>query len=175
MLLDTAEPPELGPGPRDDVRSEWELNQELERLLCAAKLPETSRELIRSLVLLWHDHLDAAHTIYQSIEAPDGSFLHAIMHRREPDYWNSKYWWQRTGRHPCFAALGKRVAALLDLRHERELCGQLISRGEWDAGAFVDVCEAAAREAKSSKRVNLLREIQRIETEVALEHLLRAA
>src|SRR5262245_3674168 len=40
---------------------------------------------------LWlaHDFLDESHAISQEIETPDGSYWHAIMHRREPDYWNS--------------------------------------------------------------------------------------
>lgn len=174
-LLATADPPELGPGPRFGVRDEAALREELETILRDGSLPATSGDLIRSLVLLWHDHLDASHTISQSIENSDGSFLHAIMHRREPDYWNSKYWWRRVGKHPCFAELEKRAAVLLDSRHEPELRAKLVPRGEWDACAFVDVCEAAAREAKLSKLVELLRELQRIETEVALEYFLRGA
>jgi hypothetical protein len=174
-LLATADPPELGPGPRSGVRAETALREELDTILRDGSLYPTSGDLIRSLVLLWHDHLDSSHTISQSIETSDGSFLHAIMHRREPDYWNSKYWWRRAGKHPCFAELGKRVAALLDSRNESELRTRLISHGGWDACAFVDVCETAAREAKASNRVELLREVQRIETEVALEYFLRGA
>jgi hypothetical protein len=174
-LLATAAPPELGPGPRHGVSSETELKTELEAILCSGDLPETSRDLIRALILLWHDHLDSSHTISQGIENPDGSLLHAIMHRREPDYWNSKYWWRRVGKHPVFAEIGKRANALLDSRGEQELRVKLMPRGEWDACAFVDVCEGAAGGAKSSKQVQLLREVQGIETEVALEYFLRGA
>lgn len=171
-LLATPDPPGLGPGPRPGVRSEAELKKELEAILRDGNFPETSRDLIRALVLLWHDQPDASHTISQSIENPDGSFLHAIMHRREPDYWNSKYWWRRVGKHPCFSELGKRVAEFLDSHQEQELRGRLVPRGEWDACAFVDACEAAAHEPKASKRTELLRELQRIETEVLLGHFL---
>lgn len=141
--------------------------------LSRARLSEQSGALVRGLILLWHDHLDASHTISQAIENPDGSLLHAIMHRREPDYWNSKYWWRRAGKHPCFGELGKRVATFLESRNESALSASLAPRGEWDAAAFVDACEAAAGEAPDTKRVQLLREIQRIETEVVLDHFLR--
>lgn len=171
-LLATVSPPELGPGPRPGVRSVPELEAELDSMLRETSVPESSRELIRGLVLLWHDHLDASHTISQSIENPDGSFLHAIMHRREPDYWNSKYWWRRVGKHPGFSELGKRAAAFLDSHHEPELRAKIVPGGEWDACAFVDVCEAAAGEPKAARQIERLRELQRLETEVLLDHFL---
>ena len=55
------------------------------------------------LAALWlrHDFLDESHTISQSIDTPSGSFWHAIMHRREGDFSNSKYWCRRVGQHPA--------------------------------------------------------------------------
>lgn len=44
---------------------------------------------------LWHDFLEEAHKIAQEIERPEGSWLHAIVHRREGDFSNSKYWYAR--------------------------------------------------------------------------------
>lgn len=44
---------------------------------------------------LWHDFLDEAHKIAQDEESPEGSWLHAIVHRREGDFSNSKYWYAR--------------------------------------------------------------------------------
>jgi hypothetical protein len=172
-LLATGSPPELGPGPRPGVRSVAELERELDSVQRNENVPDSSCELIRGLVLLWHDHLDASHTISHSIENPDGSFLHAIMHRREPDYWNSKYWWRRVGKHPCFGEIGKRVSDLIESRNDRDLLSKLVPRGDWDPFAFVDLCEAAAGRATASEQVQLLREIQRIETEAALEYFLR--
>jgi hypothetical protein len=52
---------------------------------------------------LWlrFDFLDESHKMSQEIETPTGSFWHAIMHRREGDFGNSKYWWRRVGQHPA--------------------------------------------------------------------------
>ena len=152
-LLNTVEVPELGPGPRRDVHSEAELNAQLEPLLSEAKVDQP--ELVRATVLLWHDHLDAAHRIVQDIETPDGSYLHAIMHRREPDYSNSKYWFRRVGKHPCFAEMAILKGA-----------GAFVRNGEWDPFAFVDACQ---REPNSQS----LRELQAEEMRRIVDYLLK--
>ena len=45
-------------------------------------------------VWLLHDYLDESHTISQRIDTPSGSFWHGIMHRREGDFSNAKYWFR---------------------------------------------------------------------------------
>jgi hypothetical protein len=190
QLLATPEPPALGPQPRAGVLPEAALNVKLDALFRETKLSPTQQELIRSLLLLWHDHLDASHNISQGIESADGSFVHAIMHRREPDYWNAKYWWRRVGAHPAFPEISERVGELLagSRRREeadcdeadrlrlvtsaattKEFAAKLLPGGKWDACAFVDACETSVGVAE---REALLREIQRIETEVLLESFL---
>ena len=171
-LLAPPEPAELGPNARASAQPLPALNASLDQALREIKLPPVNQQLIRSLVLLWHDHLDASHTISQGIENPDGSLVHAIMHRREPDYSNSKYWWRRVGEHPCFTELGRRVGKFVKSGREDELTAKLLPRGRWDACAFVDACEAAAGLPASDERVQLLREIQRIESEVAMDYFL---
>ena len=165
LLLATDESPELGPGPRAGVLSEATLNSKLDSLLGKTKLSPTRLQLVRALVLLWHDHLDASHTISQSIENSDGSFVHAIMHRREPDAWNSKYWWRRVGNHAAFPEIGQRVSELL-AAEKADLTKRLVPGKQWDACSFVDACDAA----KDKSLIQTLREIQRIETEVLLEY-----
>jgi hypothetical protein len=160
-LLKSPQLAELGPGPRTGVRSVSEVDS------MVGEVPAQSRELVRALILLWHDHLDEAHRISQEIENRDGSFVHAIMHRREPDFWNSKYWWRRVGNHPAFAEIASRVESLLKEREAEELSRKLLPNGKWDPCAFVEACETARPENEL-----LLREIQRIEAECALEYFL---
>src|SRR5882672_4417972 len=117
-LIATSELPELGPGPRSGVLPLESLNQALDKCLSCSALPPNTQELIRAAVLLWHDHLDASHRIAQDIPGPDGSLLHAIMHRREPDYGNAKYWFHRVGKHPCFPELAAKAAVLLESEDE---------------------------------------------------------
>ncbi len=61
---------------------------------------------------LYHDFLDESHAVSQEIETPEGSFWHAIMHRREPDAWNSKYWFRRIGNHPVLEMLLEQAPAI---------------------------------------------------------------
>src|SRR5262245_21856010 len=70
--------------------------------LAALKLPP----LCLAGLWLYFDFLDESHAISQTAEGvPDHDFWHAIMHRREPDAGNSKYWWRRVGNHPVLAQL----------------------------------------------------------------------
>jgi hypothetical protein len=57
---------------------------------------------------LYHDFLDESHTISQDVATTTGSYWHAVMHRREPDAGNSKYWWRRVGAHPVLGQLRER-------------------------------------------------------------------
>lgn len=61
---------------------------------------------------LYFDFLDESHRISQDLETPDGSFWHAILHRREPDAWNSKYWWRKVGSHPVLNLLAEQAPSL---------------------------------------------------------------
>ncbi len=57
---------------------------------------------------LWHDALDRSHAISQAIASETGSFWHAIMHRREGDFSNAKYWYARCRRHPVLGVIRAR-------------------------------------------------------------------
>lgn len=141
---------ELGPGSPNRA-----LQSTLERLTPAALLaPGTVRDAdmagcCLAGVWLYHDFLDESHRICQDIGTPTGSYWHALMHRREPDAGNSKYWWRRVGKHPVFAQLGD-AAARLGWR-------------TWDPEAFVDECEN--ERGTGSPRERLLREVQLVEWE----------
>ncbi|TWT93659.1 hypothetical protein [Neorhodopirellula pilleata] len=49
--------------------------------------------------------LDRSHAISQADSSAEGSFWHGIMHRREADYSNAKYWFRRVAAHPVLIEL----------------------------------------------------------------------
>jgi hypothetical protein len=163
QLIATPEPPALGPGPRPGVQTISALNQKLEEIFSKSAFTQQRQQLVRALILLWHDHLDAAHTIAQEIENADGAFVHGIMHRREPDYGNAKYWFRRVHQHAAFPEIATRVSKL----PEPTIVKRLIPNGAWDAFAFVDCCEES-NSRKSGQFSKPLEQIQRIETEALL-------
>jgi hypothetical protein len=54
--------------------------------------------LSRPLQALWHaakDNWGEAHRIAQDVDAADGAWVHAHLHRKEGDIGNARYWYQR--------------------------------------------------------------------------------
>jgi hypothetical protein len=92
-----------------------------------AQNPELASCCLSGLFLL-HNFLDLSHTVSQEIETPEGSFWHAIMHRLEGDFWNSKYWYRKVGPHPVFDEMP----------------------GRWDPFDFVDQCEKSIQTGGSN-------------------------
>jgi hypothetical protein len=90
-----------------------------------------------------HQHADAA-------GSRENYYWHAIVHRQEPDAWNSGYWFRKAGAHPVFAELA---------REARE--AGYPGGDRWDPIAFVNFCESAraladSEEARMARRVQLI-------------------
>lgn len=132
---------------------------------------------------LWqmNDDLEESHNLSQSVEGDGkfaaGDYWHAIMHRREPDPSNAKYWFRRVGEHPIFESLTQCAAQLLSqqLAPETEQHLQrLTTSSDWDPFAFVDFCEAAVRSDAPEMR-RTAEQLQWCEMQLLLEQTARDA
>ena len=134
---------------------------------------------VKSGLLLWNDALDDSHDISQSIRSKTGSYWHGIMHRREPDYSNSKYWFARVGNHPIFPTLRGRVLNLFKAKSSpspqlARYAEAIEQNDNWDAPQFIDWCQAAARHA-DGEAVEFLQTAQVEEIKLLLDYSCRNA
>jgi hypothetical protein len=169
-LFRTDQLPDLGPGPRSGVLSESALEVMLAEFFRRHPAQEPQKTLLKALALLWHDHLAAAHTLAQGIDTPDGAFVHGIVHRREPDYGNAAYWFRRVGRHAAFAELTRQASSLLATPSGHPQRRELLPNGRWDPFAFITVCERVAGRPVDDAERKLVRDLQRIESQVLFDH-----
>lgn len=118
---------------------------------------------------LWNDCLEESHAVSQGIDTPEGSWWHAIMHRREGDFSNAKYWFRRVGDHPLFPRLAEAARRIVSSGHPPDpRHGWLASVAEWDPFRFVDLCEDLAR--LSSPDEAIAREIAAEEWRLLFAH-----
>ena len=112
-------PPLLPSGP-------W--NQGIAQALQTAQTQNAAPDTVIAALHLLNDDLDAAHSLVQNDASQTGSYLHYLVHRREGDWSNTRYWAARTGNHPLFTQLS-----------------QTLGDGDWNANRLVGDMEKAAR------------------------------
>jgi hypothetical protein len=71
----------------------------------------------KHLEAIWYDlhgDWDAAHTIVQNMSDGHAMWIHAYLHRKEPDIWNAKYWYRACARsYPGDLGFDEEIAAIL--------------------------------------------------------------
>jgi hypothetical protein len=164
------EPPRLPP--LDAGRPDAAVRAKLTALSVAEMFPgggvqdREMAEACRAGLFWFHDCIDEAHTISQDIETPSGSYWHGLVHRREPDFANSKYWFRRAGRHAIFEPL---TAAARELA----AASGVNTPSPWDPFWFIDYCEACLTKREPDEMV--ARQIQQREWELLFDYCYRQA
>lgn len=121
---------------------------------------------------LYHDFLDESHALSQVNHTTAGSYWHALMHRREPDFSNCAYWFRKVGRFATFDELADAAREIVG-DNPPSWAEYLRDNQKWDPFAFIEHCEKAL-----SGRVNaigLCQRIQQREWELLFDYCYRAA
>jgi hypothetical protein len=122
---------------------------------------------------LYFDWLDQSHHLSQSLENPTGSFWHAIMHRREGDFPNSKYWYARCTTHPTMQTLAANAPRMINEMPADKSLLRVISTG-WNPNALVDLIAEMHQKPDDPRRAAAVA-LQKLEWQLLFEHCTRAA
>ena len=141
--------------PDASSRSRLESLSVSEAFAHAQVIDSDSARCCLSAIWLLYDFLDESHTISQGIETIEGSFWHGIMHRREGDFSNAKYWFRKVGEHPVYGLLEGEGA------------------NAWDPYDFVDACQSALR--TGGDEADRYQQLQKREWELLFDFCYRQA
>ena len=151
---------ELGPGkPREEFRARlaaFDLGRPVKDHAAASAC--------HTGLWLLHDFWAESHAVAQDLDTRDGSYWHAIQHRREPDSFNAKYWLRRVGNHPIHYELSKFAT-------DFGVQGQ--GWDAWYGDTFVDLCDA--HRGKGGQAELDLRLLQLAEWQLLFHHCWRLA
>jgi len=95
---------------------------------------------LEAMAWLYIDDLERAHDLCQAIDDATGAAIHAIVHRREGDFWNSRYWWQRVGGHPALS--GQDPVELTKVVEAGDVSEATIERQRAEWSALAAFCAA---------------------------------
>jgi hypothetical protein len=159
-LLNRPRLPDLGFGPPDES-----VRPALEALDLSRAADGRMPSACRAGLWLLFDFFEESHGISQDLPDGAGAFWHGILHRREGDFGNAKYWFRRVGDHPVFPDLARAAADLPDAPPGLP--------ARWDAAAFVDQVEACVR--GRSPHADWARRVQQREWQLLFDWCWRTA
>jgi len=136
-----------------------------------------SLPLVQGALYLCFDCWKEAHELADAHEGTAaGHWLHAIVHRREPDAGNSKYWYAKVSPPArVFEAIGLEALAFLKKAPVPELeslAQELQKTKIWTPAAFVELCDKFKEGEPGSPGYRALAHIQEIEWRGLAEFIL---
>ena len=118
----------------------------------------------RSRTLYALDDLKGCHHFFQDTASDLVGYWHGMMHRREADFDNSRYWFRRSGTLPFFDILHRRAS---------EISSEFAKQHSWDPYLFTGQCEQHRFGADSD--TDELLKVQRAEFDVVFDYSWRQA
>lgn len=173
LLLSPLRLNELGPGQVNVAARPVLEKLSVEQLFENKIVDKSMANACLAALWLYHDFLDESHAISQDIATAEGSYWHGILHRREPDYGNAKYWFRRVGDHPVGHDLALAAKQLADDFGTDTASQFLADQSSWDGFRFIDLCEAAASGRSASAM--LCRHVQQREWWLLFDHCFQRA
>ncbi|MEC2075676.1 hypothetical protein [Metabacillus fastidiosus] len=171
--------------PVSSVRPDIIWSERLDTKIAAMPLkklfPEDNEEKVYGLALqaaffILNDSLSKAHDVLQDPLVYDknetGDYWHALMHRKEGDYNNSKNWFPPV--HPIHEQLNSKMREYLEIQSVQDgglqaSLQKLSEQSTWDPSLFVDVVEEEVKKGFSDEARTILNNIQWIELELLLD------
>ena len=89
-------------------------------------------DLVRAALFYYHNALDDSHKQAAKTEGDLAAYWHGMVHRREGDFENARYWMRRAGEQPVFPEMQGR-ASDASLHMSRQ--------AKWDPFLFIHLCE----------------------------------
>ena len=129
-------------------------------------------QVARAGLLLAAGGWDEAHRIVQELDTPEAQYWHAIVHRREPDSSNAKYWFRQVGHHPVMDQLLSILSG--PGGPDKAIVQRFIKSGKWDSFKYVDMC-MACQEDTQKKLLPILLDIQQKEFTSLLDFCIQQA
>ena len=88
--------------------------------------------LVRGALFYACDAIDESHGIVQKVDGDEGAYWHGMLHRREGDFENARYWFRRAGVLPVFG----------ELHHATSSVSAIVAaQSNWDPYLFTGLCE----------------------------------
>ncbi len=118
----------------------------------AALLPDAPTGLIRAGLFYYHNALADSHKEAAKTEGDAAAYWHGMVHRREGDFENARYWFRRAGEQPFFQELQSRAS---------DASPHMARQPNWDTFLLVHLCEQYKYgEAEYKKEIGHLQKVE---------------
>ena len=97
-----------------------------------ALLPDAPVPLVRAGLFYYHNALEDSHKEAAKSSGDIAAYWHGMVHRREGDFDNARYWMRRAGEQPVFQEMQGRAS---------DASPHMSRQANWDPFLFTHLCE----------------------------------
>ena len=128
----------------------------------ADPLPGAPLPLLRAGLFYYHNAIEDSHREAAKGEGDLAAYWHGMVHRREGDFDNARYWMRRAGEQPVFQEMHGRSA---------DGAPNMNRQSNWDPSLFINLCEQYKYGAHEYKKE--IGTLQRVEFAVMFDYVWR--